>query len=148
MPSSSYELLNSSVRLNADVEPTLERRWDLLDLRWTGLPESQDPSESTEASDCDIKLVDGTPGLTGESVRPPVAGLSAPTRRSDGGWLRRLVAMALAAVDVISGDWTRESGGDNGNSGKSSLNFDIVRRGTLEGRRIWIGCEDCDDCEY
>lgn len=24
----------------------------------------------------------------------------------------------------------------------------MVRRGTLEGRRIWIGCEDCEDCEY
>ena len=43
-------------------------------------------------------------------------------------------------VEGTSGDCTRESGGDRGNSGRSSLNLDIVRRGTLEGLLISIGC--------
>jgi hypothetical protein len=45
----------------------------------------------------------------------------------------------MTLVDGTSGECTRESGGEIGNSGRSSLNFDIVRRGTLDGLRIWIG---------
>lgn len=52
------------------------------------------------------------------------------------GLLRRA---AMALVDGTSGDATLESGGEMGNSGRSSLNLDMVRRGTLEGLRIWMG---------
>lgn len=36
------------------------------------------------------------------------------------------------SVMTALGDANRESGGDNGNSGKSSLNLDLVRLGTPE----------------
>lgn len=124
--------MKSSFRSGAE-DVRLERICDLFDDRFGGRPESQDPSESTEASDCDMTLM-GAPGLTGESDLSPG---SDPTWRSERCWLLRRAAMML--VEGTSGDCTRESGGDRGNSGRSSLNLDIVRRGTLEGLRIWIG---------
>ena len=48
-------------------------------------------------------------------------------------------------AEKMSGDCTRESGGERGkpaatpDSGKSSRNFDMVRRGTLDGLRIILG---------
>jgi hypothetical protein len=80
----------------------------------------------------------GTPGLTGESDRPPAGEFRDSTRRSDG--IRLLRRVAIALVECASGEFIRESGGEMGNSGRSSLNFDMVRRGTLDGLRIWIGC--------
>jgi hypothetical protein len=38
----------------------------------------------------------------------------------------------IGGTATASGDWTRESGGEIGSSGKSSRNFDIVRLGTFE----------------
>ena len=35
--------------------------------------------------------------------------------------------MAGEPEEVASGDWTRESGGESGNSGRSSLNLDWAR---------------------
>jgi hypothetical protein len=106
-----------------------------VEARFGGLPESHDASESTEASDCDMILAVGAPGLTGESDRVPASKDS--IRRSAGiGLLRRA---AIALVDGTSGDCTLESGGERGNSGRSSLNLDMVRRGTLDGLRIWMG---------
>ena len=113
---------------------------DLFETRLTGLPDSHDPSESTEASDCDILLPIGKPGLTGESERMLATIPSEPTRIFSGFWFRRRAAIAL--VEGTSGDATRESGGEIGNSGKSSLNLDMVRRGTLasrDGLLIWMG---------
>lgn len=81
-------------------------------------------------------LPTGAPGLTGESDRVPSCDTDC-MRRSEGTWLLRRAAMAL--VEGTSGECTRESGGERGNSGRSSLNLDIVRLGTLEGLRIWIG---------
>jgi hypothetical protein len=118
-------------------EATLDRSWDRVEARFGGFPDSQDASESTEASDCDMILIGGAPGLTGESDRAPTGELKDSTRRSDGTGLLRRAASALA--DGTSGECTRESGGEMGNSGRSSLNFDMVRRGTLDGLRICIG---------
>src|SRR5690242_7133708 len=107
MPSSSNELLYSGFCCTAD-EATLDRIIDLLEIRLTGLPDSHEPSESTEASDCDILLPSGNPGLTGESDRALMARPSDPTRMFSGFWVRRRAAMAL--VPGTSGDATRESG--------------------------------------
>lgn len=79
-------------------------------------------------------LPTGTPGLTGESERALAVAPSDCTRISEGAWFRRRAAIDLVAG--TSGDCTRESGGDKGNSGKSSRNLDMVRRGTLDGRLI------------
>lgn len=116
---------------------TPDRSWDWVEARFGGFPESQDASESTEASDCDMMFAGGALGLTGESDRAPFLEWSDSTRRSDGIGLLRRAARALVAG--TSGDCTLESGGDSGNSGRSSLNLDMVRRGTLDGLRIWIG---------
>jgi hypothetical protein len=83
-----------------------------------------------------MTLGGGAPGLPVESDRVP-AELADSIRRSAGIWLLRRAAMAL--LDDTSGECTRESGGDIGNSGRSSLNFDMVRRGTLDGLRISMG---------
>ena len=130
IPSSSNELLKSGFCCTAE-EATLHRIIDLFDIRLTGLPESHDPSESTDARDCDILLPTGKPGLTGESERALAVSPIEPTRRSVGLCVRRRAAITL--VEGTSGDATRESGGEIGNSGRSSLNLDIVRRGTLDG---------------
>jgi hypothetical protein len=83
-----------------------------------------------------MTLGGGATGLPVESERAPVE-LADPIRRSAGIWLLRRAAMA--PLDGTSGECTRESGGDMGNSGRSSLNFDMVRRGTLDGLRISMG---------
>ena len=113
-----------------------DRSCDCVEARFGGLPDSHDASESTEARDCDMMLVFGALGLTGESDRPPIE-FNDSTRRSDGSGLLRRAEIAPAYG--TSGDSTLESGGDIGNSGRSSLNLDMVRRGTLDGRLIWIG---------
>jgi hypothetical protein len=84
-----------------------------------------------------MTLATGTPGLTGESERPPVGEFNDSTRKSAG--IRLLRRAAIALVECASGDCTRESGGEMGNSGRSSLNLDMVRLGTLDGLRIGIG---------
>ena len=79
-------------------------------------------------------LPTGAPGLAGESDRFVAGELADCRLRSDGVWVLRRAAMALVAG--TSGDCIRESGGDMGYSGRSSLNFDFVRRGTDDGLLI------------
>jgi hypothetical protein len=83
MPSSSYDALKASFRCTAE-EATLERSWDRVEARFGGLPDNQDASESTEASDCDMTLTGAMPGLTGESDRAAAGECADSTRKSAG----------------------------------------------------------------
>lgn len=53
----------------------------------------------------------------------------------------RRVAMAFAPVGISTGELTRESGGEMGDSGRSSRNFDIVRTGFADGDRKVLVCD-------
>jgi hypothetical protein len=53
----------------------------------------------------------------------------------------RRVAMAFAPVGISTGELTRESGGEMGDSGRSSRNFDSVRTGFADVDRKVLVCD-------
>lgn len=91
------------------------------------------------------------PPETGESVRPwpRCSWYGLPTRREElsvcivvGILNSRRAAMGLAPVGISTGEPTRESGREMGDSGKSSLNFDIVRTGVpFVDRKVLLVCD-------
>ena len=99
-------------------------------------PESHEASESTEARDMDWGAGDTMTSSRSRCISIGVA------RYPDVGVSQRKAVAAAASsaidgrgsADAISpsGDVMRESGGETGNSGKSSRNLDMVRLGTFE----------------
>lgn len=61
----------------------------------------------------------------------------------EGGLYPRRVAIGFEVEPAASGDCILESGGDSGSSGRSSLNFDIVRAGVPEDCRTRGGATRC-----
>lgn len=149
IPSSSKEPVYSSAARLIDAVPVLLCLRARDDNR-CGFPDNQDPSESTDAREADMRL-GALPPETGESVRPRprcswygllkrreepsvwiVVGMLNPCR----------AAIAFEPVSRSTGELTRESGGEMGDSGRSSLNFDNVRTGVADvDRKVLLVCE-------
>lgn len=109
-----------------------------------GLPEIQDASLSTEASDVDISPVDRCLSSSAAEAGP----LPDPVSEGSGNAglkPRRLASALLVDRDKpISGECLRESVLVNGSSGRSSRNLDIVRTGVADPPRRDVPTVDAE----